>query len=461
MLKSLPEARDCRPMDCPDGFDVPGLGVLLDARAMAGIINGLLPASRAAFVACEVVNLRYKTPSSCLVTYKLVRPGPDGLGDEETHVYARGFSQREFELAAPKIGTTRWVDSADGPSVIPLPQVSAILYWFPNDERLHGLRRITMNKKLQRVFYQQLSDYPADEWRISDRSIRLQVIRYKPERRAVIRCRFRAHRHADGLRLERFVYLGVYEDGRDRYLWNMLRVLHRESARGGWRAPSPLAWISEHGALVCDTLEGVPLREIIASANEARELDAPLRAAAAALVRLHAVPLRSVPAYSLVQALRRIEETRGMIARFAPESAHDTNRLAAKLSDSLRGLGMETGSFVHGDLHPRQILVDGDSIGFLDFDRAHIGDPVHDLGNFRAQLWMSSDVNSSTSAEHLAQSFIEHYQATRGRPVSDKAVNIWTSVSLFHSALRPIGRAEAGWRARLLSIISLADSTLK
>jgi aminoglycoside phosphotransferase (APT) family kinase protein len=46
--------------------------------------------------------------------------------------------------------------------------------------------------------------------------------------------------------------------------------------------------------------------------------------------------------------------------------------------------------FLHGDLHPRNIFIDGDAITVIDFDHAAVGDPAWDAGYLLGQMQLTA-----------------------------------------------------------------------
>ncbi|GAI39029.1 unnamed protein product, partial [marine sediment metagenome] len=56
---------------------------------------------------------------------------------------------------------------------------------------------------------------------------------------------------------------------------------------------------------------------------------------------------------------------------------------------------------VHGDYHPRNILVEGSKVGTCDLEEAHLGDPAFDigilLGSYLLRIGYRRDINNSNS----------------------------------------------------------------
>lgn len=92
------------------------------------------------------------------------------------------------------------------------------------------------------------------------------------------------------------------------------------------------------------------------------------------------IPLRTVDWNSAMADLSRLSAAlHGIGVPIAAEFDCTLERLRATPAP----LGTQT--FLHGDLHEKQILLGGE-VGILDFDLAGVGDPVSDLGNLFAQL---------------------------------------------------------------------------
>jgi aminoglycoside phosphotransferase (APT) family kinase protein len=88
---------------------------------------------------------------------------------------------------------------------------------------------------------------------------------------------------------------------------------------------------------------------------------------------------------------------------------------------------------VHGDFKPGNALIDGDEVVvLLDWETAHLGDPVEDLG------WMTQPLRL---AEHLIpgaweqQDLVERYQALTGFTVDVEALAWWQALASYKTAV--------------------------
>lgn len=438
-------------LDLPDGFDVVGLSTLLDPDAMKERLNISLPRESARIASCRIVNLRQKTRTSCTVCYELTREMDAGVTRE--FAYARAFSREEFGDASRRAEQSRWALTTDNLSVTHVQDLCVIIYWFPNDERLDGLRRIVIPKKLQRLFYEHFSEYASETWRISDRSIRLQVLRYKPERRAVLRCRFRAQRKDDSERHERFVYLGLYETDRLADLTLVSSRIRQLSYSATLWAPANLIGVDKEDALmIWDELPGTTLRTALMGS----EWPAELTKCAKAVAQMHSADGSLLPPRDSIKA--QTADVSSFLARVLPERVELIVDIAQRLERRIVATPAHRTAVVHGDLHPGQIILGQERVGLIDFDRSHAGDPLEDVGNLRAQLWLGPPDGIRYNPTLVCEAFLDAY--AESNDVSPRELDAWTGFSLFRSATVPLGRFQSDWRVRTSSILEEADRLL-
>ena len=440
-------------LDMPDGFDVPGLPTLLDAEAMRERFNHLLPNGVPSFESCRISNLRQKTRTTSTICYEMVRSSNGGASKQLA--YARAFAREEYGDALRRVGLSRWASTDEGLSITPLHDLSAIAYWFPNDERLDGLRRVVVPKKLQRLLYAHCSEYPAASWRVSDRSIRLQIIRYKPERRAVIRCRFRAQEIDGSERHERFVYLGLYERERlEGLAVNIARIRELAKDAQHWTTAS-LIGIDEDDALVIwDELRGKPLRDLLSTNDWEPAIDSCARA----IAEMHEADGSTLPSRESIES--QLADVSAYLLNTLPECHELITGIARRLAQSETLSKSEHRSIVHGDLHPGQLIIDGAQVGIIDFDRARCGNPMEDLGNLRAQLWLGPPGERGYESDVVFDRFLAAYTHARAIDTPPGALEEWTAFSVFRSAAVPLGRFEPNWRQRARNILHESKSLL-
>lgn len=122
---------------------------------------------------------------------------------------------------------------------------------------------------------------------------------------------------------------------------------------------------------------------------------------------------------------------------------------------------------VHADFKPGNILLEGDRItALLDWELAHLGDPLEDLG------WVTQPLRAG---EHLvaggweAADLVSHYEQTRGTSVDRGALAWWVAFSSFKTAVMQVsglrafleGRADEPYRPTRRVLAGVLDAVLE
>lgn len=122
---------------------------------------------------------------------------------------------------------------------------------------------------------------------------------------------------------------------------------------------------------------------------------------------------------------------------------------------------------VHSDFKPGNILLDGDRVtALLDWELAHLGDPLEDLG------WVTQPLRAG---EHTiegsweAADLLEHYEKTTGCAVDRPALAWWVTFSAFKTAVMQVsglrafveGRAAEPYRPTRRVLTTMLDAVLE
>lgn len=261
--------------------------------------------------------------------------------------------------------------------------------------------------------------------RIND-AARVDVVRYNPSRRLVLRVRGNGIPGGDAM-------MRIAPNGLD-------RLLHAEQqwARSGAPVLNHTWWGHKKTAAITPYWGAgdlVTLREnnaayacgrAIALVHRSNELKQPTIATS---VLRHEAP-REV----------------AVVAVLLPELRERLDAVAARLRESV----VEAGTVpIHGDLSPDQILTDGSQIRIIDLDRARLGSPNEDLGTWCASCRL-------LRAPELETAFLDGYATVKEIP----ELAPWISRALLGGALEPFRRWLPDWPREIEQRLSMAEQAL-
>jgi aminoglycoside phosphotransferase (APT) family kinase protein len=129
------------------------------------------------------------------------------------------------------------------------------------------------------------------------------------------------------------------------------------------------------------------------------------------------------------------------------------DRLVSALLASAPGAG--PGVLLHGDLHPKNVLVHDDGVSLVDLDQAGAGPAAAELGSTLARLWAPrpGEPADPTTAALAADALLDAY----GRPPARRAL-VWHAAAalLVERAARAVSRVDAATLAELDRVLATA-----
>lgn len=141
----------------------------------------------------------------------------------------------------------------------------------------------------------------------------------------------------------------------------------------------------------------------------------------AALAGIHAIDPATVPELEVVDPLTRVRDGLDLLGEHRPALELGLRRLAATRPPP----GPE--AVVHGDFRVGNLLIDDAKLtAVLDWELAHCGDPVEDLGWICGRAWRfggEEEVGGLAELDDLLAGYVE----AGGHPVGVEAVRWWTA----------------------------------
>jgi hypothetical protein len=359
---------------------------------------------------------------------------------------------------APRLATITfaaldWLSRARHEGAFLDEERSRLVELFPADFELPGLACATDPRQVA-PFLASL----ADAWSTADaRPLRVEVLRYVPHRRCVLRYEMDA---PDG---PRRLIGKVYADaGRAADVGRKLLAL-REQLPGV--APA-LAGVHEAWNLtLMELVAGESMKRMLRDGPSLECARDAVRRAAAALASLHAVRLEGAGAPSILDEVRHVAKRGARIGLVAPALGAQLDSLLARLDALARDLVWDEPTFIHDGFKPAQVLLDGDRVHIIDYDGSGRGDPAIDVGKFMAQLRKEALLAEREDFRALPRYFLEQYLDNASASDVGGRVRVAECVALAQIAVqrfrsKPLDYARDGEASSPAVLLREADACL-
>jgi hypothetical protein len=398
---------------------LPHLAHALDPQAMALTFAGLLGGLKVR--TCEVDRVKYRPGRNCSVSYKLQLHDPrDGRAFEQ-RVAARfcsgGDAQRRHHQAMLRPS----VASAAGPALSHLAALDMLAHWLPNDHKLAALALLCNDAELRhRGLPEVVAALTEGRGRLLDHHTTLvQVV---PELRVCARVELRVQ-PAPGAAARvhtLFVKADLERSGAATQATMYALFGSTAQTQGQLHTPRPLLWQEQTGLHWQCAAAGSPLED---HADHASGVGPAMSARIGAqLAALHGTPLAGLRQLDLDELRAQVQRCAAMLSAVEPAWQPLLTRLAARLIAGAAALAAEPAATLHGDLHPRNILVDGERLSFIDLDGVHTGPAVFELGAWVADTLYRAALGGAASwcAAPGCHAFLAAHASASGRAANAK-----------------------------------------
>ena len=326
----------------------------------------------------------------------------------------------------------------DGPPagtlVVSAGDLAVGLVRYPEDPALPGLRSAVSAAAV------------AARLGVPDEAVALDVVTYRPGRRAVVRVRVgEGSRGAAGY--ERYLKVVPPDE--------LEPLISRLAALDGYvPVPQVVATWPKDGTIVLAALAGRTIREVLLTGDRAAVDGLPDGSALIDL--LDRLPPPAVgPTVSVSHGpLARTTGHAGLLAAVMPDERERLEALVGRLG---RPAGAGPVVATHGDLHEAQLLVEGSRVvGILDVDGAGPGRRVHDLATLLGHLVALGD------AVPRRRAAIDRWRG-RLEPAFERAVDPvelrrTTAAALVGLATGPFRVQSPAWRRQVRRRIASAEA---
>lgn len=312
---------------------------------------------------------RYKAGKEHVALYRLELEPPLDTG---APLATATFGRRDrLQQAYERTSTNR---AGHATAALFLPNQPCLIEIFPSDAQLPLLWHAADAARATGLLAPLLPSYTGVHVK------RVEVLRYRPGRRCVLRYDLEHERGTSALVAK------LYADpDRAQLVAKKLAALSSQATRALILA-APRGEPANNGLVLMECLHGSNLGDQLEATAARDKNERAVRAAAAGLAAFHRLRLESSERRSLQTELSNLRARLRPLHDVAPDFAGDVEALLTQINARLAALPKATECVIHGEYKPNQLLLNGDQIALVDLDRACIGDPAIDVGNFTAVL---------------------------------------------------------------------------
>lgn len=420
----------------PLGCDDSALLRALDAGVVAALAQRWLCVG----VAIEQLHadyVRWKGGDGALVGYRVVVRAAAGRRDGYLTVRCASLPR----LAAEADRLQHRADEVhDGMRAFAMsPERDVLLLASPIDRMMHDLRWLLRASRVRNLLLTCCPQLVGEGLRISKSRSVGRIVRFKPERRAVVKWDIGLLDEASRAVTPRTVWLRCHaapQAGRT-------AIATAAAAAAGVRCPQTLG-IAHERLAVERHVEGAAWRPFAGDGSPALATQV-----GDTLARLHlAERPAGLPVHGAIAELDR-----------ALRAVEDLERLSPRLGAAARGIGerlahevVADGAMVlaHGDLHPDQILL-ADDAALVDFDRACLAPAAHDLATLHAHALLQAGDAGAGLADEVARG----YRRRQSLPDADE-LRWWRASALLRAAALPFRQLRSDWPERAGQLLGMA-----
>jgi aminoglycoside phosphotransferase (APT) family kinase protein len=156
--------------------------------------------------------------------------------------------------------------------------------------------------------------------------------------------------------------------------------------------------------------------------------------------RIHAVPVDQLPALPTQGAREQLAQYRGTLDLF--DEPHPAFELGLQWLEARIPPTAPEVALVHGDFRNGNFIVGPEGIrAVLDWELAHLGDPIEDLGWLCVKSWRFGNADRLVGGFGHAEELLDAYVAAGGRSVSIDELRYWVAFGTLKWGIICIGQA--------------------
>lgn len=392
---------------------LPQRDLLLDETLMTEYLSRLVaPYCHFEIQDCERLRTKYRVGTSLRVLYEVSGNG------------------QSYRIAARALPQTRRVANRFTSQVeVSAPELNTIFWIFPHDRKLKNLSVLA-------DIPGELRDIEGQTW------TRSRIVAHAPEKSVTAQC----IDENDQI----IAYAKIYSSDEGRQIFETYaHVAEALRTERDVQIPRAIAYFEQHHLLLLESVAGVSLTAYAQRENAFVRLGN-------SLGKLHDVKPPRPAQRSTRLTPEALTEATATISQARPDVAGLVRSLSTKLIAQY-----EHGEpvFLHGDVHPKNILLNDDRLFLLDLDQAAVGPAEVDLGSVIAGLYCDACTGIRTwpDASTLQRALLTGY----GTQQNSHALRWHTAAALLQErALRSVTRVRTATLQKLPELLLTAKAVL-
>jgi Phosphotransferase enzyme family len=442
---------------------LPQLPTALDEAAMAEVFAGIVQAQRPGHrvEACALDRIKYRPGRNLAVSYRLRLREAGSAASFEQIVAARFCAAGESASRNAKAHSLPALRSAAGLVTSHVEALEMIAAWWPNDPKLGAAAELFGNDAgvQRRVLGDVVHAMTGGRGELVQHELHLaQVV---PENRACARVEL-TYRGATGeAPQQRRLYVKADAERHGPITHAVMQALHGSAAQAQGRllTPASVLWHAPSGSHWQLALPGSTLLDVAPQVSRAASMRV-----GALLAALHATPVPAERRNDASQWRERLRMVADVLACVEPRWEPLVRELASSLALGVDAAWGAPSVTLHGDLHPRNVLVAGERFGLIDLDSVQLGPAIADLGDWIADALYRALLGGQSVATALAacHAFLRAYAGASGAHCSHAALAWSTAHSLLcQRAWRSVVNLKPGRYALVAPLLEMAAAILR
>ena len=442
----------------PDDAVLPQLAAAFDMDLMARLFEGQLsspPVDETKVVKCTVEWVKYKPRQNCLILYSAEIVGADAHSTRRQMISGRLYPPGQSATRYAKALHEPLAETIAFPKVMHLPSLDMVAWTFPNDRKLRHLdRMMPPGESTVDALVQTLDG----DWTPTD--VVCQLVHYVPEHTCCIRADVSLRKPVTEDRRYRSMFGKAYYNEQGERTARHMQALARSRActSGRLSIPRLLSFDPDLRHLWQQGLPGSMLKQSYPDDRYDRRLIAALAKTFSALHGSGIACSVHVTADDLAGKLVESAQHAGVAM---PAAMPGLLEAAATLQRTVPDERSDRAAVLHGDLHPKNILVHDQKIALIDLDNLMEGPALHDIGSFAAALLYRSVLRGKghDQAVTTLRQLVAAYRQASQQPLHGDTLAWHISAALINErAHRCVSRLKPGRLPTLQTVAEMAAS---